>query len=80
MSREFATRVRSAGNDNEESFYARKYKTDGDKRLRANVALLNQVGIPVVPTMLFQAKSGEAMVIQGALSPIALRKVLDRVR
>jgi thiol:disulfide interchange protein DsbG len=30
--------------------------------------------------MLFQAKSGEAMITQGALSPIALRKVLDRVR
>jgi thiol:disulfide interchange protein DsbG len=51
-----------------------------EKRLRANAALLNQVGIPVVPTMLFQAKSGEAMVIQGALSPIALRKVLDRLQ
>jgi len=51
-----------------------------ESRLRANEALLNQVGIPVVPTMLFRAKSGEAMVIQGALSPIALRKVLDRVR
>lgn len=49
-------------------------------RLRANEALLNQLGIPVVPTILFQAKSGEAMVIQGVLSPIALRKVLDRVR
>ena len=48
--------------------------------LHANEALLNQVGIPVVPTMLFRAKSGEAMVIQGALSPVALRKVLDRVR
>lgn len=48
--------------------------------LRANEALLHQVGIPVVPTMLFQAKSGEAMVVQGALSPVALRKVLDRIR
>ncbi len=51
-----------------------------EARLRANEALLNQVGIPVVPTMLFVAKTGEAMMIQGALSPIALRKVLDRVR
>lgn len=51
-----------------------------EARLRANEALLNQVGIPVVPTMLFQTKSGEAMVIQGALSPIALRKVLDRIQ
>lgn len=51
-----------------------------EARLRANEALLNQVGIPVVPTMLFRAKTGEAMVIQGALSPVALRKVLDRVR
>lgn len=51
-----------------------------EARLRANEVLLNQVGIPVVPTMLFQAKSGEAMMIQGVLSPIALRKVLDRVR
>jgi len=51
-----------------------------ETRLRANGALLNQVGIPVVPTMLFRAKTGEAMVIQGALSPVALRKVLDRVR
>ncbi|BBP05403.1 hypothetical protein TPL01_31270 [Sulfuriferula plumbiphila] len=49
-------------------------------RLRANEALLNQLGIPVVPTMLFRSKSGEAMVMQGVLSPIALRKVLDRVR
>ncbi|MHB8916266.1 MAG: thioredoxin fold domain-containing protein [Thiobacillus sp.] len=51
-----------------------------ETRLRANGALLNQVGIPVVPTILFRAKTGEAMVIQGALSPVALRKVLDRVR
>ena len=51
-----------------------------EARLRANEALLNRVGIPVVPTMLFVAKTGEAMMIQGALSPIALRKVLDRVR
>lgn len=51
-----------------------------ENRLRANEALLNQVGIPVVPTLLFRAKTGEAMVIQGALSPVALRKVLDRVR
>lgn len=51
-----------------------------ETRLRANEALLNRVGIPVVPTLLFRAKTGEAMVIQGALSPVALRKVLDRVR
>lgn len=51
-----------------------------ETRLRANEALLNQVGIPVVPTVLFRGKTGEAMVIQGALSPVALRKVLDRVR
>lgn len=51
-----------------------------EARLRANEAFLNQVGIPVVPTMLFAAKTGEAMMIQGALSPIALRKVLERVR
>lgn len=50
-----------------------------EARLRTNAALLDQVGIPVVPTMLFRAKSGEAMVIQGALSPVALKKVLDRV-
>lgn len=51
-----------------------------EARLRANEALLNEVGIPVVPTMLFAAKTGEAMIIQGALSQIALRKVLDRMR
>lgn len=51
-----------------------------ETRLRANEVLLNGVGIPVVPTLLFWAKTGEAMVIQGALSPVALRKVLDRVR
>lgn len=50
-----------------------------EARLRSNAALLEQVGIPVVPTMLFHAKSGEAMIIQGALSPVALKKVLDRV-
>jgi thiol:disulfide interchange protein DsbG len=76
--------------DNNEAHYNTNTYTGGiseeipfagtEARLRVNEALLNQVGIPVVPTMLFQAKSGEAMVIQGALSPIALRKVLDRVR
>lgn len=53
---------------------------DTEARLRANAALLHQVGVPVVPTMLFRTKSGEAKVIQGGQSPAALQKLLEQVR
>ncbi len=46
-----------------------------EQRLRANERLLNRLDIPVVPSMLFAAKDGHAVLIQGALSPLALRKV-----
>ena len=53
---------------------------DTERRVRANERLLNRLEIPVVPSMLFADKNG-AVLIQGALSPVALRKVLlDRVR
>lgn len=50
-----------------------------EARLRANEALLNRVAIPVVPTMLFAGKNGEVRVMQGALSPLALRRTFERV-
>lgn len=48
---------------------------DVERRVRANERLLNALEIPVVPSMLFQGKNGRAILIQGALSPIALHKV-----
>ena len=50
-----------------------------ERRLRANERLLNKLYIPVVPTMLFADKDRRAIVIQGALSPFALRKVFKRL-
>lgn len=48
-------------------------------KVRANERLLNRLDIPVVPSMLFAAKDGRTVLIQGALSPLALRKVLARL-
>lgn len=53
---------------------------DTEARLRANAALLKQVGMGALPSMLFQAKSGEAVAIPGGLSAEALRKMVDRIR
>lgn len=50
-----------------------------ERRLRFNERLFNRLDIPVVPSMLFAAKDGRTVLIQGALSPIALRKVFDRL-
>lgn len=50
-----------------------------EQRLRFNERLFNRLDIPVVPSMLFAAKDGRTVLIQGALSPIALRKVFDRL-
>lgn len=50
-----------------------------EARLRANEELLNRVAIPVVPTMFFAGKDGEVRVMQGALSPLALRRTFERV-
>lgn len=43
--------------------------------IHANTRLLMQLPIPVIPTMLFADAQGRAVLIQGALTPIALRKV-----
>lgn len=50
-----------------------------ERRLRANARLLNRLDIPVVPSMLFADRGGRAVLIQGALSPLALRKVFGRL-
>ena len=50
-----------------------------EQRLRANERLLNRLTIPVVPSMLFADKDRRTVLIQGALSPVALRKVWDRL-
>ncbi len=49
--------------------------TETEKKVRANERLFNRLDIPVVPTMLFEDRSWHAVIIQGALSPVALRKV-----
>jgi len=46
-----------------------------ERTLRANEHLLNSLDIPVVPSILFAGKDGRTVLIQGALSPLALRKV-----
>jgi len=49
------------------------------RQVRANTRLLNVLPIPVVPTMLFADKTGHATLIQGALTPLALRKAFARL-
>ena len=49
--------------------------TETEQKLRANERLFNRLDIPVVPTMLFEDKNWRTVIIQGALSPVALRKV-----
>ena len=74
---------------NEEHYHGESYSggieeeipsNETERKLRANERLLNRLDIPVVPSMLFADKNGRVVLIQGALSPIALRKVLDRIR
>ena len=48
--------------------------------LHANAALLQRTGMSVVPTMVFRAKNGEAIMVQGAPPPKDLKKILDTVR
>lgn len=50
-----------------------------EQRLRANTRILSELPIPVVPTMIFADANGNAILIQGALSPLALRKVFARL-
>lgn len=50
-----------------------------ERKLRANERLLNRLTIPVVPSMLFADKDRHTVLIQGALSPVALRKVFTRL-
>lgn len=49
-------------------------------RLRVNAALLQRTGMSVVPTMVFRAKNGKAILVQGAPPPKDLKKILDTVR
>lgn len=44
-------------------------------QLLANGALLNKLPIGVVPTMVFDDAAGHTTVIQGALTPLALRRL-----
>ncbi len=53
--------------------------SETERRVRANERLLNRLDIPVVPSMLFADKDRRAVLIQGALSPLALRKVFRRL-
>lgn len=73
---------------NEEHYDAQAYaggieedipSADAERKLRANERLLNGLDIPVVPSMLFAARDGRAVLIQGALSPLAPRKVFARL-
>lgn len=73
---------------NEEHYDAQTYaggigedipSAETEHKVRANEQLLNRLDIPVVPSMLFAAKDGRAILIQGALSPLALRKVFARL-
>ncbi len=74
--------------ENEERYAAEAYSggiaehlpsRQTELKVRANEHLLNKLDIPVVPTMLFADKDGRAVMIQGALSPLALRKVFKRL-
>lgn len=73
---------------NEEHYDAQAYaggiaedipSAETEHKVRANERLLNGLDIPVVPSMLFAAKDGRTVLIQGALSPLALRKVFARL-
>lgn len=50
-----------------------------ESSLRANAEALERVGIPLVPTMVFRDSSGAVRTLTGALSPIALQKMLRRI-
>lgn len=69
---------------NEERYHGETYSgaieediptADTEQKLRANERLLNTLDIPVVPSMLFAGKDGHTVLVHGALSPLALRKV-----
>lgn len=73
---------------NEEHYHGESYSggiaediptIESERKLRASEQLLNRLDIPVVPSMLFTGKDGHAVLIQGALSPFALRKVFARL-
>ena len=51
-----------------------------ERKLRHNTELMNKLRVPVVPTMVFVDRQGEATIMQGALSPLALSKVIARVQ
>lgn len=73
---------------NEERYHGETYSggieediptTGTEQKLRANEQLFNRLDIPVVPTMLFEDRNWNTVIIQGALSPVALRKVFARL-
>jgi thiol:disulfide interchange protein DsbG len=73
---------------NEERYHGESYSggisediptAETEQRLSINERLLNRLDIPVVPSMLFMDVNGNTVLIQGALSPVALRKVFARL-
>lgn len=73
---------------NKEHYHGESYRggldediptAETEQKIRANVELFNRLDIPVVPTMLFEDKNWRVVIIQGALSPVALRKVFARL-
>ncbi len=73
---------------NEEEYQGESYSggieediptVETEKILAVNNRLFNRLDIPVVPTMLFEDRNWNTVIIQGALSPVALRKVFSRL-
>lgn len=51
-----------------------------EKALKTNASLLRLSGFDAVPTMLFRASNGQAVVIQGAPPKARLKQILDQVK
>lgn len=73
---------------NEERYHGESYSggisediptAETERQLESNERLLNRLDIPVVPSMVFMDINGNPVLIQGALSPLALRKVFARL-
>lgn len=74
---------------NEENYDSQSYSgaieeqipaPETELRLRRNTQLMSLLRVPVVPTMVFIDRDGETTIMQGALSPLALSKVIARVQ
>ncbi|HKK04497.1 MAG TPA: thiol:disulfide interchange protein DsbG [Gammaproteobacteria bacterium] len=51
-----------------------------EKKLKANESLLARTGFGAVPTMLFRAKDGQAVLVQGSPPNDKLKPILDSVK